>query len=150
MEIILRNNLIFITTGFSTLNAPWMREFLNHHARGMLFLSKAVLVFRNETLTEVREEFLNQLSKHHAATHDFDYQFFLRSMLRYGTQPIKIELERLEEPQIVKINLYAYDKDTVLISLNTPNSWVLNYLRSQLEIYVERGTDVSLVVDVSD
>ena len=28
--------------------------------------------------------------------------------------------------------------------------WVLNYLRSQLEVYVERGTDVSLVVDVSD
>jgi DnaJ-domain-containing protein 1 len=28
--------------------------------------------------------------------------------------------------------------------------WVLNYLRSQLEVYVERGTDISLVIDVSD
>ncbi|WP_294961335.1 J domain-containing protein [Sulfurimonas sp.] len=150
MEIVLRNNLILITTGFDTLNTPWMKDFLNHHARGMLFLPKAVLVFRNETLTEVREEFLNELSQHHAKTHDFDHKFFLRSMLKYGTQPIKIELEKLEDPQTVKVNLYAYDKNTVLISVDRPNLWVLNYLRSQLEVYVERGTDVSLVVDVSD
>jgi len=71
-------------------------------------------------------------------------------MLKYGTQPIKIELEKLEEPEVVKVNLYAYDKDTVLISLEDPNSWILNYMRSQLEVYVERGTDISLVIDVSD
>ncbi len=150
MEIVLRNNLILITTGFDTLNTPWMKEFLNHHARGMLFLPKAVLVFRNETLKEIREEFIHQLSQHHAKTHDFDHKFFLRSMLKYGTQPIKIELEKLEDPQTIKVNLYAYDKNTVLITLDQPNLWVLNYMRSQLEVYVERGTDVSLVVDVSD
>jgi hypothetical protein len=150
MEIVLRNNLILITTGFDTLNAQWMKDFLNHHTRGMLFLPKAVLVFRNETLTEIREEFIHQLSQHHAATHDFDHRFFLRSMLKYGTQPIKIQLEKLQDPQIIKVNLYAYDKNTVLITLDTPNSWVINYLRSQLEVYVERGTDISLVVDVSD
>jgi hypothetical protein len=150
MEIVLRNNLILITTGFDTLNTPWMKDFLNHHSRGMLFLPKAVLVFRNETLTEVREEFIHELSQHHAKTHDFDHRFFLRSMLKYGTQPIKIELEKLEEPQTIKVNLYAYDKNTVLISLDQPNLWVTNYLRSQLEVYVERGTDISLVVDVSD
>jgi len=150
MNIVLRNNLILITTGFDTLNKKWMKEFLNHHSRGMLFLPKAVLVFRNETLTEIRKEFLKQLSEHHAATHDFSHEFFLRSMLRYGNQPIKIELEKQEEPETVKVNLYAYDRDTVLISLDNPNSWVINYMRSQLDIYIERGTDVSLVVDVSD
>ncbi|MBL0708029.1 MAG: J domain-containing protein [Sulfurimonas sp.] len=150
MEIVLRNNLILIRTGFDTLNTVWMKEFLNHHARGMLFLPKAVLVFRNETLVQIREDFLKELSRHHAATHDFDHQFFLRSMLRYGTQPIKIELEKLEKPQSVKVNLYAYNKNTVLIFIDIPNSWVINYFRSQLEVYVERGTDSSLVVDVSD
>ena len=150
MDIVLCNKLILITTSFKTLNTSWMKEFLNHHARGMLFLPKAVLVFRNETLTEIREKFLNQLSHHHAKTHDFDHQFFLRSMLKYGNQPIKIELNKLEEPETLKVNLYAYDKDTVLISLDYQNPWVLNYLRSQLEVYVERGTDISLVVDVSD
>ena len=150
MNIVLRNNLILITTGFDSLDTQWMKDFLNHHSRGMLFLPKAVLVFRNETLVEVREEFLSQLSLHHAAKHDFNHEFFLRSMLKYGNQPIKIELEELLEPEVVKVNLYAYDKDTVLISLNTPNSWVLNYMRSQLEVYIERGTDLSLVVDVSD
>jgi len=150
MNIVLRNNLILITTDFQTLNTSWMKDFLNHHSRGMLFLPKAVLVFRNETLTEVREEFLQQLSEHHAKTHDFDHEFFLRSMLKFGTQPIKIELNKLEEPEVLKVNLYAYDKDTVLISLDNPNDWVLNYMRSQLEVYVERGTDLSLVIDVSD
>jgi len=150
MEIVLRNNLILITTGFDTINTKWMKDFLNHHARGMLFLPKAVLVFRNETLTDVRKEFLEQLSQHHARTHDFDHAFFLRSMLKYGTQPIKIELNKLEEAETIKVHLYAYDKNTVLISLDTPNSWVLNYMRSQLEVYIERGTDLSLVVDVSD
>lgn len=150
MNIVLRNNLILITTGFETLNSPWMKEFLNYHSRGMLFLPKSVLVFRNENLTKVREEFLSKLSQYHASKHGLPYQFFLRSMLKYGTQPIKIELKKLQEPQIVKVNLYAYDKNTVLISLNYPNSWVMSYLRSQLEIYVEKGTDVSLVIDVSD
>jgi len=150
MEIVLRNNLILITTGFKTLSKPWMKEFLHHHSRGMLFLPKAVLVFRNETLTNEREEFIQQLSAHHAKTHDFNHEFFLRSMLKYGNQPIKIELEKQEEPEVVKVNLYAYDKNTVLISLNYPNTWVISYLRSQLDIYIEKGTDISLVVDVSD
>ena len=150
MDIVLRNNLILITTGFETLNSEWMREFLNKHTRGMLFLPKAVLVFRNETLCEVREAFIRKLSEHHAKTHDFNQEFFLRSMLKFGTQPIKIELNKMEDPEVVKVKLYAYDKNTVLISLESPNSWVTSYLRSQLELYVERGTDVSLVIDVSD
>lgn len=150
MEIVLRNNLILITTDFDVLNTEWMKEFLNHHSRGMLFLPKAVLVFRNETLTEIRNEFISQLSQFHATKNDFSHEFFLRSMLKYGNQPIKIELNKLQEPVSVDVNLYAYDKDTVLISLEEPNSWVLSYLRSQLEVYVERGTDSSLVVDVSD
>lgn len=150
MNIVLRNNLILITTGFSTLNTPWMIEFLNHHTRGMLFLPKAVLVFRNETLKDIREEFLHKLSAHHAEVHDFNQQFFLRSMLKFGSQPIKVELDKLEEPENVKVNLYAYDKNTVLISLEKSNAWVINYMRSQLEVYVERGTDLSLVVDVSE
>jgi len=149
MNIVLRNNLILITTDFETLNVSWMQKFLNHHARGMLFLPKAVLVFRNESLKNLREDFLHQLSEHHALKHDFSHEFFLRSMLKYGTQPIKIELDELQDPEIVKVNLYAYNKGTVLISLDTPNSWVINYLRSQLEVYIERGTNISLVIDVS-
>lgn len=150
MEIVLRNNLILVTTDFDTLNTQWMRNFLNNHSRGMLFLSKAVLVFRNETLSEAREEFIKELSQYHAARHDFSHEFFLRSMLKFGNQPIRVELNKFEEPQDVNVSLYAYDSDTVLITLDYPNSWVLSYLRSQLEVYVEKGTDVSLVIDVSD
>jgi len=150
MEIVLRNNLILITTGFETLNTEWMKNFLNHHSRGMLFLPKAVLVFRNETLQEVRDDFIKELSVFHASKHDFSHEFFLRSMLRYGNQPIKIELEKLERQEDVKVNLYAYDENNVLITLDKENSWVLNYFRSQLDVYVEKGTDISLVIDVAD
>jgi len=150
MNIVLQNNLILITTDFETLNAPWMRKFLDKHTRGTLFLEKSVLVFRNESLKEVREEFLHDLSQYHAQKHDFSHEFFLRSMLKFGTQPIKIELHKLEKQIDVPVHLYAYDKDTVLITLKTPNSWITNYMRSQLEVYVERGTDISLVIDVSD
>jgi hypothetical protein len=150
MNIVLRNNLILITTEFKTLNSEWMRDFLNHHTRGMLFLPKSVLVFKNESLKKEREIFLRHLSEHYASTHEFSHEFFLRSMLKYSTQPIKVELSKLQDAEIIKVNLYAYNKNTVLITLNQPNSWVLNYLRSQLEVYVEKGTDVSLVIDVSD
>lgn len=150
MNIVLRNNLILITTDFTTLNISWMQDFLNQHTRGMLFLPKAVLVFRNGSLTQEREIFLQQLSAYHASKHDFSHDFFLRSMLKYGNQPIKIELNKLQEQEVVKVKLYAYDKSTVLISLDAPNSWVINYLRSQLEVYVERGTNDTLVIDVSE
>ena len=150
MKIVLHNNLILVTTDFNTLNKPWMTDFLNHHSRGMLFLPKSVLVFRNETLDKIRAEFLEQLSIYHASKHDFSHKFFLRSMLRYDKQPIKIELDKLDEPEIVKIHLYAYNQNTVLITLEHPNLWILNYMRSQLEVYIERGTDISLVLDVED
>ena len=150
MEIVLRDNLILVATDFNTLNTEWMRNFLNHHSRSMLFLEKAVLVFRNETLTHSRETFIKELSQFHATKHDFSHEFFLRSMLKFGNQPIRVELNRDEEPQNVKVNLYAYNSDTVLISLDYPNAWVMSYLKSQLQVYVERGTETSLVLDVSD
>lgn len=150
MEIVLRNNLILINTDFDTLNSVWMRDFLSHHARGMLFLDKAVLIFRNETLSDVRKDFIKELSEHHAAKHDFSHEFFLRSMLKFGNQPIRIELNKAQEPQNIKVNLYAYDKNRVLITLDRDNSWVMSYLRSQLDVYIERGTDNSLVLDLSD
>ncbi len=150
MEIVLKNSLILVSTNFDTLNAKWMRDFLNEHTRGMLFLQKSVLVFRNDLLIGARQEFLHQLSEHHASRYDFSHNFFLRSLLKFGNYPIKIELNKKEEPQNVNVNLYAYDRDTVLITLEYPNSWVMSYLRSQLNVYIERGTDTTLVLDVSD
>ena len=107
-------------------------------------------MYKNIYKVDERKKYLTELSRHYAKKHDLSYEFFLRSMLKYETQVIKIELDKLQEQEVVKVKLYAYDEDTVLISLNYSNSWVLNYLRSQLKVYVERGTDVSLVVDVSD
>jgi DnaJ-domain-containing protein 1 len=126
-----------------------MINFLNLHAKSMLFLKRSVLIFRNDTLKDTRKEFLETLSKHHAQKNDFDHNFFYRSLLKCDKQPIKIELIKEENPEIVEVNLYAYDKNTILISINKPNSWVMSYFRSQLKIYMEKGTDQSMVLDVS-
>jgi len=149
MEIVLQNNLILVRTDFETLNQEWMIGFLNQHAKSMLFLPKSVLIFRNDTLKEIREEFIKELSYHHAKTHDFDHKFFFKALLKFGNYPIKIELDKLNSPEVVKVNLYAYDKQTVLLSLDKPNKWIMTYFRSQLNIYMERGTDESMVLDLS-
>jgi len=150
MNIVLHDNLICITTQFETLNSKWMKNFLNHHHRGMLFLQNAVLVFQNDALKSIREKFLLQASQDLASKNEFSYEFFQRSLLRCSSRPIRIELDKNQKAETVKVNLYVYDKDTILISLRTPNAWVMNYFRSQLQIYIERGTDMSLVLDVKD
>jgi len=150
MNIVLDDNLIRITTQFETLNSEWMKNFLNHHCRGMLFLKNAVLVFKNDALHSIREQFLLQASQDLASKHEYSEGFFKRSLLKCISRPIRIELDKAQKPENVKVNLYVYDKDTVLISLLSPNAWVMNYFRSQLQIYVEKGTDISLVLDVSD
>ncbi|MDX9813931.1 MAG: J domain-containing protein [Sulfurimonas sp.] len=150
MEIVLRDNLINVKTDFATLNKAWMKDFLIKHSRSMLYLEKAVLIFRNDILKEAREEFLDSLSDHHATKQNLSKEFFHRSLLRFEAQPIRIELNQDELVEEVDVNLYAYDSDTVLISLDYPNPWVMSYLRSQLEVYIQRGSDMSMVLDVGD
>jgi hypothetical protein len=150
MKIVLSDNLIRITTQFHTLNSEWMAEFLNHHSRGMLFLKNAVLVFKNDALKSIRDEFLLNASQDLASKNEYSYKFFQRSLVKCSSRPIRIELDKIQKPEEIKVNLHVYDKNTVLISLRTPNIWVMNYFRSQLQVYVEKGTDISLVLDVSD
>ncbi len=150
MEIVLQNNLILIRTGFSTLQEAWMTGFLSKHAQDMLFLPKAVLVFNNDMLLEERESFLHALSERYAQEHELSEKFFIRSMLRYARQPIKIELDTLEEPESVTVELYAHNAETVVASLYAPNQWVISFLRSQLDLYVRETSDTSIVLDVSE
>ena len=150
MEIVLQNNLIHITTGFSTLEAEWVSRFLNQHTADMLFLPKSVLVFNNSSYHQVRQQFLKDLSIEYVKTHDLDGKFYLRSLLKFSQQPIKIELEKMQEPEVVVVELYAHDSSTVLASLRAENSWVISYLRSQMEMYLLEVRDMALVFDVSD
>ncbi len=149
MEVVLQNNLILIRTGFDTLKSPLMSDFLNLHVQDMLFLPKAVLVFNNNSFKYEKEEFFKKLSQKYSQTQDFSTEFYWRSMMRYINQPIKIELVSHEEPQPIGVELYAHDSETVSISLYVPNLWVISYLRSQLELYIIKYSDTTLVVDVS-
>ena len=149
MDISLKNNLITITTDFKTLNQKWVIEFLNNHAKDMLFLQRAVLIFKNDLLKDSREEFLIEVVNHHQKKFEFNIEFFKKSLLKVGNYPIKIELKKGYEQEVVNVKLYAYDKKTVLITLDKPNSWVMTYFRSQLNVYSEKGTDISMVLDLS-
>jgi len=150
MEIVLQNNLIHITTGFDTLETRWVGRFLDQHASDMLFLPKAVLVFNNSAYSQIRLKFLRDLSYAYAKTHDLESEFYLRSLLKFANQPIKIELEKMQEQEVIEVELYAYDSQTVIATLNSPNSWVSSYLRSQLDMYLLEVREMSLVFDVSD
>jgi hypothetical protein len=150
MDVVLQNNMILIRTGFDTLQSSWMSLFLNTHAQHMLFLPKSVLVFSNSALQENKKHFLKILSEKYAKTQDFSAELYWRSMMRYANKPIKIELVSHEEPQPISVELFAHDDATVVLSLYTPNLWVMGYLRSQLDLYVTEMTETSLVINVSD
>jgi len=150
MEIVLQNNMILIRTDFKTLKSDWMTHFLSRHAQDMLFLPKAVLIFDNEMHREDKEAFLEDLSFEYASQNEFSEKFFLRSLRRYITQPIKIELLDQQEQEVVGVELIAHDANTVEISMYAPNSWVFSYLHSQLDIYITSVSATSLIVDVSE
>lgn len=150
MEIVLQNNLILIRTDFNTLNQDWMRDFLNKHSKNMLFLPKAVLIFKNQSLIDNRKEFLNELGSYHANKHDLSEHFFKKSLLKLTDKPIKVELISMDDIQEVSVEVYARDKYTVDISLFYPNAWVMSFLKGQFGIYIMNSTDSSISLDVSD
>lgn len=149
MEVVLQNNLILIRTNFRTLNQSWMREFLTLHSKNMLFLPRAVLIFKDQSLFDSRKQFLDTLSHFYAEINDFCQVFYKKSLLKLSNIPIKIELVSMQEIQHVSVELYARDRYTVDISLFYPNSWVMSYLKSQLGMHIKTSTESSLEVDVS-
>ncbi|WP_345980325.1 DnaJ domain-containing protein [Sulfurimonas sp. HSL3-2] len=150
MEIVLQNNLILIRTDFNTLNQAWVRSFLTKHAKNMLFLPKAVLVFQNQSYIDSRKNFLERLSSYYAKKHDLSEHFFKKSLLKLTDKPIKVELISMQDIQDVSVEVYARDKYTVDISLYYPNDWVMSFLKGQFGIYIKESTDSSITLDVSD
>ena len=149
MEIVLQNNLIHISTDFETLELSWVRDFLNTHASDMLFLPKAVLVFNNSMYEESRLSFLESLSKEYAHTHDLESKFYLRALSKSLHRPIKLELNALHEREVVDVHLSALNSTEVEASMDEPNSWVMSYLRSQMDMYLIEVDEYSLVFDVT-
>jgi len=150
MEIILRDNMIIVRTGFDILKAPWMDDFLNCYSQDMLFLPKSVLVFANASLSIAKEEFLYQLCEYYTKDKETDSDFYLRSLLKYMKYPIKIELLEQEEPEKIEVRLQARSNSEVHIKLDTPNRWVISYLKSQLDLYVTQEGYMNLFLDLPD
>ena len=137
MEIVLQPNMVLIRTDFATLETPWMAEFLAGSAEQMLFLPRAVLVLHTEWQLERKRAFFERLGRHYARRHELDEGFFLRSLMRCLERPVKVEL-------------YARDPQSVILSLYAPNRWVLGYLRAQMASCVTSVGERELVLDVSD
>ncbi len=150
MEIVLQPNMVLIRTDFATLETPWMSEFLAGSAEQMLFLPRAVLVLHTEWQRERKRTFFETLGRHYARRHELDEGFFLRSLMRCLERPVKVELDQMQTPERVTVELYARDPQSVTLSLYAPNRWVLGYLRSQLASCVTSVGETELVLDVSD
>lgn len=150
MEIILRNNMIIVRTGFDILKSPWMDEFLNSHSQDMLFLPKSVLVFSNSILFDHKEKFLHELCTYYTKEQESGQDFYLRSVLRYMKHPIKIELQEKEDQEVIEVRLQARSSSEVHIKFNHPNRWVMSYLKSQLDLYVVQEGLMNLFLDLPD
>ena len=149
MDVVLHNDLILIRTDLKTLRTAWMSDFLALHFDSMLLMPKAVLVFNNSAYTVQKRTFIEALSKTYAKTHEFSYEFYVRSMLRYRAKPIKIELYPQEVIQPVTVELFAHNSQSVEISLYVPNPWIMGYLQSQLGLYIREANAFSLFIDVA-
>ena len=149
MEIVLQQNMLLIRTDFATLKSPWMADFLTAQAEQMLYLPRAVLILNAKRNLALKEAFFKTLCDHYVKTHELDAGFFLRALMRCSNKTIKVELDQLEEPESVTVELYAHDPNTVTASLYAPNRWVMNYLHSQLAPYVRAMDDCAIELDVS-
>ena len=150
MEIILQNNMIIVRTSFDILKSAWMDEFLNTHSQDMLFLPKAVLVFRNSNLLDVKEKFIHDLCLYYTKDLETDNDFYFRSVMRYIQYPIKIELHEQEEAEIIEVRLQARSGSEVQIRLDRPNRWVMSYLKSQLDMYVVQEGLMNIFLELCD
>ncbi len=150
MEIILQNNMIIVRTDFNTLKSPWMDEFLNSHSQDMLFLPKSVLVFSSASLYTEKEEFIISLCKDYTKDLEVDNDFYLRSVMRFIKYPIKIELKDKEDAEKIEVRLQARSSSQVQIKLDTPNRWVMSYLKSQLDLYVIQEGMMNLFLELPD
>jgi len=150
MEIVLQNNMIIVRTDFDTLNSPWMDEFLNSHSQDMLFLPKAVLVFSNSSLFDAKEIYLQALCAHYTKDQETDNDFYLRSVMKYMKHPIKIELKDKEQSEKIEVRLQARSSAEVHIRLDRPNRWVMSYLKSQLDLYVQQEGLMNLFLELPD
>ncbi|MDF1881795.1 J domain-containing protein [Sulfurimonas sp. MAG313] len=150
MEIILQNNMVVVRTDFKTLKSNWMENFLNSHSLDMLFLPKAVLVFSNSSLFSDKEEFLHSLCTYYTKDQEGNNDFYLRSVLRYMKHPIKIELQDQEDSEVIEVRLQARSSSQVHIKLDSPNRWVMSYLKSQLDLYVQQEGLMNLFLELPD
>ncbi len=150
MEIILQNNMLVVRTGFDILKSAWMDEFLNTHSQDMLFLPKAVLVFSNTSLWDVKEEFIHSLCMHYTKDLETDNDFYFRSVMRYMRYPVKIELHEQERAEMIEVRLQARSSSEVQIRLDRPNRWVMSYLKSQLDLYITQEGLMNLFLELPD
>ena len=150
MEIVLQPNLLLIRTDVAALSEPWMAEFLQAETESTLYLPRALLVLHTARNVKRKEIFFRRLARRYARLHDLEEGFFLRSLTRCLSHPVKVELASLEEPRRVTVELAARDPHTVSLSLYAPNRWVMGYLHAQLAAYVRSATETELLLNLSD
>lgn len=148
VRVVLQNNAIFVKGENTTLEAPWMEEFFNHHIHNTLFLDNGVLVLHNENSADKKAEFLDNLSDEYTRSNELSSPFYRRSLKRCSTAAVRIEVP-YREHENVTIKLYAFGPTRATFVLHRPNLWIMRYLKQQFSSLVVSSTENSLHIDVS-
>ncbi len=148
MNIVLQNNLIHIKMDYKYLAKSWMKDLFEVFSNDLLFLPKAILIFDNAKHNKDRVRFLSRLADFYSREKSYDGDFYYKALKVYSSQPIKIELINVPQRHNVSVELYAHDSSSVVISLFAPNTFVMGYIKSQMDMYIINASDTSVVLNV--
>jgi hypothetical protein len=131
------------------MKEQWVKLFIKLNIRNILFLNNSILILKNDTFKKERNDFIKNIITKTTNNNKQLQDFLYRAFLKYSQKPLKINLTNQEKKINININIYAYNQKIILIYLNEPNELIIEYFKSKLKTYVEKGTDTSLVINIS-
>jgi len=151
MKIVLQSKMIVLQVDHRADYFSWISNFILDYSGDLLYLPKAILMFHDPKKSSLRQNFLERACKYFARSHEISYSFYLRSILRQGTVPIKVELTKMHSSSTMsRIKLQATATGRVGITLGRQNRLLVAFLRTELEPYVSAWHSSGLVLNVHD
>jgi len=151
MKIILQAKMIVLQVDHRADYFSWISSFILDYSGDLLYLPKAILLFNDTKKTNLRRKFLERACKYFARSHDISFNFYLRSILRQGTVPIKIELVKMHSSSTMsRIKLQATATGRVGVTLTRANRLLIAFLRTELEPYVSAWHSSGLILNVHE
>jgi len=151
MKIVLQSKMIVLQVDHRADYFSWVSSFILDYSGDLLYLPKSILIFHDGKKNELRRKFLERSCKHFARNHDIPYTFYLRSILRQGAVPIKIELVKIHSSSTMsRIRMETTATGRVGITLTRANKLLIAFLRTELEPYVSAWHQSGIILNLHD